>query len=321
VKRLLRAALTLFVVSVATFGFFFAVPADPAALQCGRQCTPEQVAQVRHALGLDQPIPAQYAQFMAGLVAGRTIGDVRCPAPCLGYSFRTFEPVTAMIGRALPVTISVVAGAAVLWLVAGIGLGALAGLRRGTWVDRTAIGLALAGASAQTFFVALVLQVVFVYGLGWLPPPGYTSPFADPGQWFTGMLLPWLTLATVLAAGYARLTRAAVAETMTEDFVRTAEAAGLPRAGVIRQALRVASTPLLTMAGLDIGALVGGAVVTETAFGLPGLGMLSVQATQELNLPVVMATVLLSAVFVVVTNLVVDWLYGVVDPRARLRSR
>jgi peptide/nickel transport system permease protein len=316
-RRVLRAVLTLLVVSIATFGFFFAVPADPAALQCGRQCTPGQVAQVRHALGLDQSIPGQYTEFMAGIVTGRTIGDVRCPAPCLGYSFRTFEPVTAMVGRALPVTISLVAGAAVLWLVTGIGLGLLAGLRRGTWIDRTAIGLALAGASAQTFFVGLMLQVVFVYGLGWLPQPSYTSPLDDPGQWFTGMLLPWVTLATVLAAGYARLTRAAVAETMTEDFVRTAMAAGLTRVGVVRQVLRAAITPVLTMAALDVGALLGGAVVTEAVFGLPGLGTLSVQATQELNLPVVMATVLLAAVFVVVTNLIADVLYPVVDPRSR----
>jgi peptide/nickel transport system permease protein len=320
-KLLLRAVLTLFAVSVATFGLFFAVPADPAALQCGRQCTPEQVLLVRRSLGLDRPVPQQYAEFMTGLVAGRRIGDSWCPAPCLGYSFRTFEPVTAMIGRALPVTVSVVIGAAMLWLAAGVALGTLAALRQGTWVDRTAIGLALTASSAQTFFLGLVLQVVFVYGLGWLPQPSYTSPLADPGRWFTGMLLPWMTLASVLAAGYARLTRAAVAETMAEDFVRTAEAAGLTRAGVLRQALRAAITPVLTMAGLDVGALLGGAVVTETVFGLPGLGALSVQATQELNLPVVLATVLLSAVFVVVTNLLVDLTYAAVDPRARRRAR
>lgn len=316
-RRIFRALLTLVAVSVATFGFFFALPADPAVSQCGRQCGPAQVDQVRHALRLDRPVPEQYAEFMAGIVTGRDIGDTHCPAPCLGFSFRTHEPVTAMIGRALPVTVSVVAGAAVLWLLVGVGLGTFAALRRGTWLDRLTIGLAVAGSSAQTFFVGLVLQVVLVYGLGWLPAPAYVSPLDSPWRWFTGMLLPWMTLATVLAGGYARLTRTMVASALTEDFVRTARAAGLSQRRVARQAVRVGIMPVVTMAGLDVGGLLGGAVITETVFGLPGLGTLAVRATQELNLPVVLATVLLSAVFVVVTNLVVDLLHPMVDPRVR----
>jgi peptide/nickel transport system permease protein len=317
IRRLLRTTLTLFAVSVATFAFFFAVPTDPAALQCGRQCTAEQVGQVRQALRLDRPVHEQYVEFMSGIVTGRMIGDSHCAAPCLGYSFRTFEPVSAMIGRALPVTVSIVLGAAVLWLLSGVLLGTVAALRQGTWVDRATIGVALTGASAQTFFVGLILQVVFVYGLGWLPLPVYVSPLTDPVRWFTGLLLPWIALATAFAAGYARFTRTTLIETLHEDFVRTARAAGLTRFAVVRQAMRVAITPVVTMAGLDIGALLGGAVITETVFGLPGLGAISVQATQELNLPVVMATVLIAAVFVVLVNLLVDLLYAVIDPRIR----
>ena len=320
-RRLCGAIATLFAVSIATFGLFFAVPTSPAVLQCGRECTPEQVGQVHRNLGLDRPIHQQYAEFMSGIVTGRTFGSgdgaTECPAPCLGYSFRTFEPVTDLIARALPITISIAAGASVLWICGGVALGVLAALRRGTWIDRTAIGLALAGASSQTFFVGLMLQVVFVYGLGWLPLPSYTSPFEDPWRWFTGLLLPWITLATIFAAAYARLTRSQMIETLPEEFVLTARAKGLPRHAVIRHTMRAAITPVITIAGLDIGMLLGGAVITETVFALPGLGALSVRASQDLNLPVVMATVLLAAFFVIVMNLVVDLLYAVVDPRAR----
>ncbi len=320
-RRLCGGIVTLFAVSIATFSLFFAIPTSPAALQCGRECSPEQVDQVHRNLGLDRPIHEQYLEFMGGIVTGRTIGSgdgaTECPAPCLGYSFRTFEPVTDMMARSLPITISIAAGAAVLWICVGVALGVLAALRRGTWIDRAAIGLALGGASTQTFFVGLMLQVVLVYGLGWLPLPSYTSPFEDPWRWFIGMVLPWITLATVFAAAYARLTRSQMIETLSEEFVLTARAKGLPRPAVVRHAMRAAITPVVTIAGLDIGSLLGGAVITETVFGLPGVGAISVQASQELNLPVVMATVLVAAFFVVVLNLVVDLLYAVIDPRVR----
>jgi peptide/nickel transport system permease protein len=321
-RRLFGALVTLVAVSITTFGLFFAIPADPAALQCGRECTPEQVEQIHQNLGLDRPIYQQYGEFMSGIVTGRRIGSgegaTECPAPCLGYSYRTFEPVTEMMARAVPITISIAAGAGVLWLCVGVAVGVLAALRRGTWIDKAAIGLTLGGASAQTFFVGLMLQVVLVYGLGWLPLPSYTSPFEDPWRWFTGMLLPWVTLATVFAAAYARLTRSQMIEALSEEFVLTARAKGTPAHSVVRQAMRAAITPVVTIAGLDIGSLLGGAVITETVFALPGIGAISVQASQELNLPVVMATVLVAAFFVVVMNLVVDLLYAVIDPRVRL---
>ncbi len=323
VRRLSISVVTLAAVSVGTFGLFFAIPADPAALQCGQQCTPAQHEQVRHTLGLDRPLPEQYVEFMAGIVAGRTITTedtvTECSAPCLGYSFRTFEPVTDMIARSLPITMSLVVGAAVLWLTLGIAIGILAASRQGTWIDRAAIGTAVAAASTQTFFVGLMLQVVFVYWLGWLPLPSYTSPFDDPQAWFTGLLLPWITLASLFAAAYARFTRAELLNTFSEDFVLVARAKGLPKRSVVRHSLRASMMPIVTIAGLDVGALLGGAAITETVFGLPGIGNISVQATQELNLPVVMGTVLLAAFFVVMANLVTDLLYVIVDPRVRLR--
>lgn len=321
-RRLVSAVVTLFAVSVLTFGLFFAIPADPAALQCGRGCTSQQVAQISAQLGLDRPIAEQYVDFMWGIVAGRTIGSgetaVECAAPCLGYSFRTFEPVTEMLKRSLPVTLSIVIGAVVLWLSAGVTLGVIAAVHRGTWIDKATIAAALVGASSQIFFVGLMLQSLLVFGLGWLPLPSYVSPFEDPWGWFGGMLLPWVTLAFVVTAAYTRLTRSQMLDALSEDFIRTARAKGLPRRAVLRQALRAAITPVVTIAGLDIGAVLGGVVITESVFGMPGLGKLSVQATQDLNLPVVMATVLLSAAFVVAANIVVDVLYAVIDPRVRL---
>jgi peptide/nickel transport system permease protein len=321
-RRVVGAILTLFAVSVGTFALFFAIPADPGSLQCGRQCTPDQVRQVDANLGLDRPVYVQYAEFMRGIVAGRTIGHgidaVRCPAPCLGYSFRTYEPVTSMIARAVPVTVSIVVGAVVLWLGVGLAIGALAAARRGTWIDRGAISLALLGASSQTFTIGLMLQAVLVYGLGWLPRPAYVSLADDPARWAVGLLLPWITIAAVSAAGYARLTRAQLVEVMTEDFIRTAWAKGLPGRSVLRHSLRAGITPIVTLTGLDVGQMLGGVVITETVFALPGVGTLAVQAVQDLNLPVVMGTVLLAAFCVVLVNLLVDVLYLVIDPRVRL---
>ncbi|SHN33743.1 ABC transporter permease [Cryptosporangium aurantiacum] len=323
VRRGLLALLTLFSVSVLTFLMFFGVPTSPAELQCGRDCRPAQVANIEKQLGLDRPIWEQYGEYMKGIVAGRTIGSgdtaIECDAPCLGWSFRSSEAVTDIVGRALPITLSIVLGGAVLWALLGVSLGFLSALRRGTWVDKAAIGFSLTGASLQIYFVGLLLQVLFVYTLKWLPSPTYTSPFESLGDWFVGMILPWTTLAFLNSAIYARLTRAQMIETLSEDFVRTARAKGLPSRQVYRRhALRAGITPIVTIFGLDLGVSLGGAVITEYVFGMPGLGFVSAEAARQLNLPVVMATVLLAAFFIVLMNVVVDWLYAYIDPRVRL---
>ena len=323
IRRLLLAVTTLFAISVITFLLFFAVPSSPAQVMCGKNCSPEQVTATEHRLGIDRPIVEQYDTFIKGIFVGRTIGSgdfVRaCPAPCLGYSFRTDEPVTEILKRTVPVTFSIVLGAAVMWLVIGVTLGMTSALRRGTLFDRLAIGVSLIGASLQVYFFGLVLLLALVYSTGLLPAPSYTPFTENPGKWALGLILPWITLGFLNSALYARLSRAQMLETLSEDFVRTARAKGLPKRTVyLRHALRAAITPLVTIAGLDIGASLGGTVITESIFGLQGLGRVSVQAVNDLNLPIVLATVLLSAVFIVAANIIVDVLYAVVDPRVRL---
>jgi peptide/nickel transport system permease protein len=310
-------------VTVVTFWLFFAVPVDPAALQCGKQCNEAQLQQIRVSLGLDRPTYVLYGEYMRGLVLGRTIGKGdfarACPAPCLGYSFRTGEPVLDMVKRALPVSFSLVAGAAFIWIFGGIALGVLSALKRGTWLDKTAIGISLVGASTQIYFVGLILQLFLVFEFRLLPVPSYTSPFVSPVRWALGLVLAWFTLAFIFSALYARLMRGQMLETLSEDFVRTARAKGLPMRTVqLRHALRAAITPIVTIAGIDVGVALGSTVITESTFGLQGLGRLTVQAATELNLPIVMATVLLSAFFIVTANVIVDVLYAVIDPRVRL---
>ncbi len=323
IRRVLLALLTMFAVSMLTFALFFMVPTSPAYVMCGKQCDANSIKQTEQRLGLDQPKAVQYGQFMKGIVAGRTYGTgdlaVRCDAPCLGFSFRTNEPVTAIIKRTLPVTISVVVGALLIQLILGVGLGMISALRRGTAFDKAAVGTSLVGASMQIYFFGPILLLIFVYSMHLLPNPGYTSPFEDPGRWFTQLLLPWVTLGFLNSAIYARLSRAQMLETLSEDFVRTARAKGLPKYKVYaRHALRAAITPIVTIAGLDLGAALGGTVITETVFGINGLGRTAVNAVNDLNLPVVMATVLLAAFFIIIMNIVVDVLYSVIDPRVRL---
>ncbi|MFI2661243.1 ABC transporter permease [Micromonospora carbonacea] len=323
VKRLLSATLTLFAVSVLSFLMFFALPRDPVSGMCPKNCNPERLERVRQELGLRDPLVSQYAGYMKGIVTGRDLGSAqggRCDAPCLGWSYVTNEAVSDTIARVLPVTLSIVIPAAVLWLLLGVGLGMVSALRRGTWLDRLAIGFSLTGASLQLYFVGAVLLLVFVYHLRLLPVPGYTSLFDDPLKWASGLVLAWVSLAFLFSAIYARLSRAQMLETLSEDFVRTARAKGLTKPRVYgRHALRAAITPVVTIAGLDVGGALGGTVITETTFGIQGLGRTAVDAVRAGDLPTIMATVLIAAVFVVLANVVVDLLYAAIDPRVRLR--
>ncbi|GIJ80627.1 peptide/nickel transport system permease protein [Micromonospora phaseoli] len=320
-RRALSAVLTLFAVSVLTFLMFFALPRDPVSGMCPKNCDPERLERVRQELGLRDPLVTQYAGYLKGIVTGRDLGGAqggRCDAPCLGWSYVNNEAVTDTLARVLPVTLSIVIPAAILWLLLGVGLGLVSALRRGTWLDRAAIGFSLAGASFQLYFVGAVLLLVFVYTLRWLPVPAYTPLSTDPWRWASGLVLAWVSLAFLFSAIYARLFRAQLLETLSEDFVRTARAKGLPRSRVYgRHALRAAITPVVTVAGLDVGAALGGTVITETTFGIQGLGRTAVEAVRDGDLPTIMATVLVAAVFVVLANLLVDLLYAVIDPRVR----
>jgi peptide/nickel transport system permease protein len=323
-RRVLLAVLTLFAVSITTFLLFFAAPAKPEDTMCGvRICSADAAARIRTSLGLDKPLVVQYADYMKGIFVGRDVGTgadaIHCPAPCLGVSFRNNLPVLDILGHGFPITISIVIGGALTYLTLGLVLGTTAALRRGSAVDRFSIGFSLTGASMQIYVLGLVLVSVLVYTLDWLPRPTYTPLTDNPGKFFLGMLLPWLTLGFINSAAYSRLSRAQMLETLSEDFVRTARAKGAsPRTVNYRHALRAAITPIVTIFGIDVGASLGGVVITETTFSMQGMGQIAVNAVNNLNLPVVMATVLIAATFVVVSNVAVDMLYAVIDPRVRL---
>jgi peptide/nickel transport system permease protein len=316
--------LMLFLVTVAVFILFSLVPTDPARLTCGKACTPEIIEANRERLGLADPLLVQYWEWFKGLFVGRTYAEgtpveFSCPAPALGYSFRKGECVTQLIVTRMPVTIWLAIGAFILWMVAGVLSGIFAALRRGKWQDRLIVSLALVGYSFPTFFIGLTLLFFVVIRWGILPYPDYVPPTEDPVQWLQTMILPWITVALVYAAFYTRLTRTQMLETLGEDYIRSARAKGLPERVVIRKhAFRAGLTPIVTAAGLDFAGLLGGAVVTETIFQLPGVGRLAIESVQDYDLPIIVGTTVIFAVIVIVANLIVDLLYAVIDPRVRL---
>ncbi|GIH71613.1 ABC transporter permease [Sphaerimonospora thailandensis] len=333
IRRLIAAVLMLVVVSIVTFSIFFVVPrlagvtaTDFANRYVGSKgATAETVVALADKLGFNDPLTVQYGRWVKGIVAGSDFDTgasiEHCPAPCFGYSFITKTPVWPELLDRLPVTVSLAIGASVIWLVAGVSTGVLSALRRGSFFDRAAMGVALAGVSLPIFFTGMMSLVFFSYKLG-ITAPGrsYTSFVDDPVRWAYNLILPWITLAFLYAAVYARLTRAGMLETMGEDYIRTARAKGLREPTVIvKHGLRGALTPIITIFGMDVGLLLGGAILTETTFSLPGLGKYAVQAISANDLPKIMGVTMLVAFFVVMANLLVDLLYAVVDPRVRLR--
>jgi peptide/nickel transport system permease protein len=313
IRRFLFGALVLWLVSVSVFMLFFVAPHDPARLVAGRLASPDTLALVRHRLGLDQPIFDQYRHFLGGLLHGD-----------LGYSYYNSEPVRSLLFGRLPVTISLALGAAVLWLVIGIGVGVRSARRPRSATDRLATVFVLTGLSTPTFLLGLMLLYVFFFrlhlaGFDWFPGGGYVPFTQDPAGWAQHLILPWLTVAIVSAATYTRLTRTSLLEVFSQDYIRTARAKGLSERRVVyRHGLRSALTPVVTQLGIDMGALLGGAIVTENVFGLPGLGQLAVQSVTTQDLPVIIGIVLLAALFIIVANIVVDACYAVLDPRVRL---
>ncbi len=332
IRRLIAAVGLVIVITMITFAIFYLMPrlagASPETLATryvGRTATNATVEQTAERLGFYDPIPVQYWNWLSGVVNGTEYdlgsGVEVCPRPCLGYSFRNKDPVLPEIQRRFPVTLSLAIGAAVLWLTFGVATGVISALKRGSVFDRAAMTVALAGVSLPIFWTGVMSLTIFSYQLGWTPPGGSYVPLTEnPGKWAYGLLLPWVTLALLFSAQYARLTRAGMLETMGEDYIRTARAKGLKeRKVVVKHGLRAALTPIVTIFGLDFGLLIGGAVLTETVFGLPGLGALAIDGTKNNDLPQVLAVVLITAVFVAVCNLIVDLLYAVIDPRVRTR--
>jgi peptide/nickel transport system permease protein len=311
--RVLWGLVLLLLVSFLTFAIFYLLPsADPAALRAGRSATPELIAQIRHQLGLDRPFYVQYWIYLKGIVLHFD----------LGFSYQNGAPVRDQILSRLPATISLAVGAFVVWIAAGVPIGVISAIKRRSVLDRVTMGGALVAISAPVYWLGLVALFVFGKGTGSVPLFGgagsYVPLTQSPGQWLASLVLPWFVLAAAFAAFYARMARGNMIETMGEDYIRTARAKGLSELRVIsRHGLRGALTPLVTMAGLDIGLLLGGAVLTETVFNIPGVGRFAYDAIINSDLPAIQGTVLFGAFFIVTANLVVDVLYALLDPRIR----
>jgi len=331
IRRLVGAIVMLFIVSIAVFLIFFLLPRiggatadDLASRYVGKTADAAQIHNMAVHLGFTDPLYVQYGRFLSGIFVGTDYSTgpttVHCPAPCLGYSFLQQTPVLPDLLDRFPVTLSLAVGGAIVWLAFGVSAGVISALRKGSIFDRTAMGIALAGVSLPIFFTGLLALNIFSYTLGWFPPGGsYTDFTANPAEWAYDLALPWLTLAFLNAAAYARLTRAGMLETMGEDFIRTARAKGLPESTVvIRHGLRAALTPITTIFGLDIGILLGSSILTEKTYSLNGLGQYALQAITQNDLPKVLGVTILAATFVIIANLVVDILYVVIDPRVRI---
>jgi len=328
-RRTFAAVILLLVVTAVTFAIFFLLPrlagqtADQMAQQyIGKSPSAADIAAVKRNLGLDDPVYLQYWHFIKGVVTGATYDlgptTAHCDAPCFGYSFKTHEAVWPQLTSRLPVTGSLAVGAALMWLVGGVVIGVISALKPRSIFDRTFMGIALAGVSLPMFFTGSLAILLFTYQI---PIFGRTYvPFSEnPAQWANTLFPAWCSLALLYSAIYARLTRPGMLETMNEDFIRTARAKGLRERNVVaRHGLRAALTPIITVFGMDVGLLLGGALITESVFSLHGVGEYAVKAITDNDLPPILGVTLLAAFFVVIANLLVDLLYAAADPRVRL---
>ena len=336
IRRALFMVLVIIIVSFLTFLIFVKLPAgDPARRAVGRTTTPEQIENARVAFGLDKPLYVQYWRFLKGfipwppsqpiqMVAGHVPeGEGLWLDEQVYFSYGSFEPVKAELARRIPITGTLAIGAAVIWLALGIPIGILSGIRRRSVADRAAMIFAIIGVSMPIFWLAQLLLYVFWFKLELLPSSGIPIGYSGWGGAFRAALegrfiLPWVSLAYINAAFYARMVRGNLIETMNEDYIRTARAKGLSERRVIyKHGLRGALTPVVTMLGLDVGLLLGGAFITETVFGLPGIGQLAVQSIGTNDFPTVMGVTILGAFIIAIANLVVDVAYAFVDPRVR----
>jgi peptide/nickel transport system permease protein len=324
IRRLFWAGVMFIAVTVVSYIIFFLVPAEPARLICGAQCPPDQVERVRKEVGLDDPVYVQYLRFLGGLMPV-DFSPLHLKTPSLGNSYATRQEVNEIIKNAAPVTASLVFGGAILWMLVAIPIGVLSALRPRSLLDRAAMVFVLIGISAHPVWIGLILIYFVGYRAGLTPLGGYCdmiNPSTDcggPAEWAHALVLPWITFSLLFAALYVRMIRANVLEAMNEDYVRTARAKGAPEWLVMRShVLRNAMLPVVTMLGMDIGLALGGAVFTETVFGLPGLGKRALESLEGFDLPAVMGIVVFATVCVIVFNLIVDLLYAVIDPRIRL---
>jgi peptide/nickel transport system permease protein len=312
-RRLLWGVLLLILVSALTFVLFRVLPtADPARLRAGHSASPKVIAEIRANLGLNKPLLTQFWLYMKGLFLHFD----------LGYSYYSGASVKSLIFDRLPATLSLTIGSALIWMAIGLPAGILSALRRRSRADRSAMGAALLLISAPEYWLGLIVLYLFAADIGQIrvfPGAGsYAGLTADPTKWFSSLVLPWLVLASGFAAVYARLMRGSLIETMDQDYIRTARAKGLPeRRVVLHHGVRAAIGPIMTIFALDIGVLLGGAVLVETVFQIPGIGRLNYAAITHADFPIIQGTVLLAALFIIVANIVVDIAYAYLDPRVR----
>jgi len=313
VRRILIGVFVLWLITVLVFALFFVAPSNVAQTLGGRNATPQTIALIQQRLGLDQPIPVQYGNFLWNAVRGD-----------LGHDYYHGVSVASIIGDAIPKTACLAIGAAVIWMVIGVFNGVVSAVRPRTFVDRGLTAFALFFYSMPTFLLGLLL-IYFLYfrltlgGYAWFPPGGYVNFSDDPLGWARSLILPWFTLALVSAATYTRLTRASMLEVLGEDYIRTARSKGISEQRVVyRHGLRSALTPVVTQFGIDLGTLVGGAAVTESVFGIDGIGRTALTAITQQDLPVIVGIVIFASACVVFANILVDLAYAWLDPRVRL---
>lgn len=311
--------LILLLISAFTFFMYYAIPQDPATLACGKNCTPDALAIIHKNLGLDESIPVQYWKFLSGIFVGRDFAVGHCPAPCFGVSFRDQQMVWATIMDRFPLTLSLTIGGLIVFLIVGLGTGMIAARYRGTWLDKVFSSISLVLSSFQIYFLGPIMLGIFVYSTGWLDKPKYVPFTENPAQWFMGLLIPWVVMSVIFTANYTRMARSTMIEQLQEEHVRAARAKGMTgRYVFFRYAWRGSLIPILTILGMDLSALLGGAVVTEFTFGLAGIGRLAVDSVVGKDLPKLMGVMLFSAAFILLLNVIVDALYAVIDPRVRL---
>ena len=313
-RRLLWTIVVVFFVIAITYVVFYKLPnGDPALRFAGKSPTDSELAIIRHRLGLDKPWYVQFGRFAWHFFRGDQYGW-----PGLGYTFAGGSSVKSLVFARAPRTLLLIAGAAILWLFSGIAVGVMSAVKRRTPTDRISMGIALFGISTPVFWLGLIMLYIFWKQLGWAGGAGYVSPVDSPTAFVSHMILPWITLALLYAAFYARMTRNNLLETLGEDYIRTARAKGLSERQVIfKHGLRASLTPIVTMFGMDIALLVGGAVITESVFNIQGLGYLAINSALQQDLPIVSGVVLIAAVAVALANLIVDILYAFIDPRVR----
>jgi peptide/nickel transport system permease protein len=313
IRRLLWMVVLLFVISAVTFLIFYVLPSgDPATLRAGKTASPQLIEQIRHTLGFDQPVYVQYWRYMKQVILHFNFG----------YSYQTSVPVREAIVSRLPATISLTVGAVVLWLAAGLPVGIVSAVKARTLLDRSLMTGALLAISAPVYWLGLVVLYLFASDIGVFPlfdgAGTYVGITDNFGTWLGSLLLPWFVLAASFAAFYARLLRSTLTEVLSEDYIRTARAKGLTeRRVILRHGVRAAITPVVTVLGLDIGVLLGGAILTESVFNIPGIGRFAYDGIQHSDFAVVQGTVLFAAFFIIVANLVVDVAYAFLDPRVR----